>query len=137
MFSILIIFLCGAIVYPLIEVLWQGHSHYTMAIAGGICMILINCFCVNVLSSKNTFIKCLTGSAIITSVEFVAGIILNKVLLMSVWDYSALPLNFMGQICLPFSLIWFFLTLPAMYLCRTSNNLCNRITSKNKLRTTE
>ena len=26
---------------------------------------------------------------------------------MSVWDYSGVPQNVLGQICLPFSAIWF------------------------------
>ena len=29
---------------------------------------------------------------------------------MNVWNYSALPLNIMGQICLPFSLLWLLLS---------------------------
>lgn len=46
----------------------------------------------------------------ITAVEFVAGMILNVWLNLNVWDYSNMPLNIMGQICLPFSVAWFFLS---------------------------
>ena len=28
-----------------------------------------------------------------------------------------MPLNFLGQICLPFSAVWFILYFPAEYLC--------------------
>jgi uncharacterized membrane protein len=30
------------------------------------------------------------------------------------WDYSTLPFNILGQICLPFSLIWIVLSFPAI-----------------------
>ena len=26
---------------------------------------------------------------------------------LNVWDYSHVPMNFMGQICVPFTLLWF------------------------------
>ena len=40
--------------------------------------------------------------------------IVNIILQWNVWDYSNVPFNVMGQICLPFSIIWFFLSLPAI-----------------------
>ena len=36
----------------------------------------------------------------------VFGLIFNCALGMGVWDYSRVPLNLWGQICLPFTLIW-------------------------------
>ena len=35
-----------------------------------------------------------------------AGLVLNICLDMAVWDYSTLPGNLWGQICLPFSALW-------------------------------
>ena len=35
-----------------------------------------------------------------------AGLVLNICLVMAVWDYSTLPGNLWGQICLPFSALW-------------------------------
>ncbi|MDE6839119.1 MAG: putative ABC transporter permease, partial [Acutalibacter sp.] len=55
-------------------------------------------------------------------VALAAGLIVNTGLGLRVWDYSKMPLNLMGQVCLPYSLLWFGLTLPAMALCR----LCGR-----------
>lgn len=46
------------------------------------------------------------GAGIITGVELVFGLIFNRALGMGVWDYSRVPLNLWGQICLPFTLIW-------------------------------
>ena len=54
--------------------------------------------------------KCLAGMIIITAIELVFGIVFNIILKEQVWDYSNVPLNFLGQICIPFSLIWFVLS---------------------------
>lgn len=45
----------------------------------------------------------------ITVVEFVAGLILNVWLGMNVWDYSDIPGNIMGQVCLQFFAAWVML----------------------------
>ncbi len=53
--------------------------------------------------------KCFWGAVIITGTEFIFGMFFNRKFNMAVWDYSALPLNILGQICLPFSALWFLL----------------------------
>ena len=42
----------------------------------------------------------------ISVVAFVlaAGLLINRK--YAVWDYRNVPFNFMGQICLPYSLLW-------------------------------
>ena len=80
-------------------------------------MILINRLCCGKLKSKRLFVKCVAGAGIITSIELVTGLIVNRLLGLNVWDYSAMPYNIMGQICLPFSFIWFLMSIPAVYLC--------------------
>ena len=47
------------------------------------------------------------GAAAVTLLELATGLIVNRWLGWNVWDYSDMPLNFMGQICLPFTLLWF------------------------------
>lgn len=47
------------------------------------------------------------ATVIITAYEFVFGIVFNIWLKCDVWNYSNVPLNILGQICLPFSAIWF------------------------------
>mgnify|MGYP007072511315 FL=1 len=32
-----LLFLIGGALYYCIEILWRGHSHWTMAVVGGIC----------------------------------------------------------------------------------------------------
>ena len=49
-------------------------------------------------------LRILTGAGIITMVELGMGLIFNRD--FSVWDYRKVRGNYMGQICLPFCLIW-------------------------------
>ena len=37
-----LIFSQAACAYPTLEMIWRGHTHYSMAIAGGICLYLID-----------------------------------------------------------------------------------------------
>ncbi|MHB8073366.1 putative ABC transporter permease [Desulfosporosinus fructosivorans] len=41
-----------------------------------------------------------------TVLEYVSGLCLRRFFHLQLWDYSNTPLNFQGQIALPFSLIW-------------------------------
>lgn len=121
-----LIFLTGGTLYPIMEIVWRGYSHYSMALAGGISLFLINKLCCCKYKEKKLYLKCTMGSAVITGVELVVGIVFNKMLLMNVWDYSMLPMNILGQICLPFSLIWFLITIPAIYICGKINGAVDK-----------
>ena len=55
-------------------------------------------------------------ACIITGVEFLAGCILNLWLKLGVWDYSNLPFNILGQICIPFTLLWYIISPVAIIL---------------------
>ena len=46
----------------------------------------------------------------------------NLALEWKVWDYSHTPLNLWGQICLPFSLLWFAVCIP---VCAVCSKMCN------------
>lgn len=99
------IFLFGAAGYYLLEVLWRGYSHWSMAAAGGISLLLlIKTF--GKLKNAPHYFKAIIGGGIITGVEFVFGIIFNLFLGMKVWDYSAVPGNILGQICPEYSVLW-------------------------------
>ncbi|MGX8701837.1 putative ABC transporter permease [Caproiciproducens sp.] len=111
------LFLTGGAVYPALEMICRGKTDISMAAAGGLCLCLIDRVCNHTMRSRPISVKCFAGSGIITTVEFVTGLLVNVVLKQDVWDYSALPLNIMGQICVPFSLLWCVVTLPAMGLC--------------------
>ena len=50
----------------------------------------------------------------ITAVELVPGLLVNQD--FHVWDCRAVPGNFKGQICLPFSLLWLPVSILGMEL---------------------
>ena len=108
----IMIFLTGGAAYNIIEYLWRGYSHWTMAIDGGICLVGIYLICR--FTDMNYVYKVLCCSALITTVELVSGIIINKILHWNVWDYSAMPFNFMGQICFTYTLLWTALCIPVV-----------------------
>jgi len=112
----LFLFIIGGVVYYSMEMLFRGYSHYSMAILGGICFIA--CGFLNELLSWDTslLLQGLIGSGIITVLEFLTGVLVNMILHLNVWDYSNMPLNVLGQICLPFSLLWVIIAIGAIIL---------------------
>lgn len=128
----LLLFLAGGSVYPLLEILWRGCTHISMIFAGGICLCLIDYICNQRMDGFSLFSRCCAGGAVITCVELAAGVVVNLGLGLCVWDYSSLPLNLFGQICLPFSILWIFLTLPAMGLCRLLGSCSRLFTQQSK-----
>lgn len=99
----------GGMVYVLIELLWRGHSHWTMAVLGGVCFVAIGLLN-EMWPQMPVLLQMALGALIVTVAEFITGLIVNVWLGWQVWDYSGLPLNVMGQICLPFTAAWFALS---------------------------
>ena len=106
-----LVLLCGGVLYYMLELLWRGRSHWSMALCGGLCFWFL--YRMNRAYPRVPLpLRALGGALIITAVELIAGCILNLGLGLAVWDYSDMPLHFLGQICLPFSIIWFLLCFP-------------------------
>lgn len=114
MMSSILFFIYG-FMYYIIEVLYRGYSHWSMFILGGLCGVIIG-----LLNEKNKTISVLKqgiyGALIVTILEFIIGYIVNILLRWNIWDYSNVPFNFLGQICLPFTIIWFILSVFCIYL---------------------
>lgn len=114
--KIFILFLIGGFIYVAIELGFRGHSHWTMFLLGGLCFILIGGLN-NYIPWEMSIIKQgVIGALIVTSLEFIFGLVLNLYLNLGIWDYSNMPFNILGQICLPFSIAWFFLSLIAIFV---------------------
>lgn len=111
----LYLFLIGGIGYYLLEVIYRGFSHWSMAITGGICLGILY-FISGKVPIKSIAFKALIGCLAITAIEFAVGLIVNVKLGLSVWDYSELPFNLYGQVCLWFTVIWFALCIPVMII---------------------
>ncbi len=108
------VFAAGGMIYVLIELLFRGYSHWTMFIVGG--LAVMGLYLISAMR-ESAWRKWIMGTAVILTIEFVAGIIINIILGWGVWDYSAHRYNLYGQICLPFAFCWLGLCIPANALC--------------------
>lgn len=106
-------FLFGAVGYPALETLWRGRTHPSMALAGGLCMAG---FCALRRRVRARLPLCLLGGAGITLAELGFGLLFNR--RREVWDYSSLPLNLGGQVCLRYAALWCLLCLPMCLVAR-------------------
>ena len=109
------LFLLGGGAYVGVELLWRGRSHSSMFLAGGACFLLLGKL------QKHTprlplGAKGFLGAGVVTAVELVTGLLVNR--RYTVWDYRDMPLQFRGQICLPFYFLWVPLSIAAMELYR-------------------
>ena len=105
------LFSLGGGVYGALELLWRGRTHVSMFLLGGFCFLLLGK--IRRLRLPLPALP-LLGALAITAGELATGLAVNRN--YGVWDYRAMPMNFLGQICLPFSLLWMPLSLAAMGL---------------------
>ncbi len=109
------VFIIGGIGYGIIEILFRGYTHWSMIITGGICFFIF--YIINFkLRNDNIIMRCFLSAIIITTLEFIVGYVVNIGLKWNVWDYSNMPYNIKGQICLGFSGIWLLLGIPMTIL---------------------
>lgn len=106
-----VLFYLGGASYMTLEFLWRGRSHSSMFLLGGLCFLALG-----KLRKAPLPLPALTvlGALMVTGMELAAGLVVNRD--HAVWDYSAMPMNFMGQICLPFTLLWMPVSLAGMTL---------------------
>lgn len=112
-----ILFLIGGGVYALLEMLWRGYTHWTMFLLGGACFVVMGLLN----EYKIPWHWCLlrqsvVSACVITVFEFITGYIVNIRLGWQVWDYSDLPFNLYGQICLYYFLLWILLSMAGIVL---------------------
>jgi len=120
--SLLKIFLGGSI-YFVLEILFRGYSHWSMFLLGGLCFLvcgLINSYLGPDVSFTKKMVLCMIA---ITILEFITGVIVNGIMGWQIWDYSNMPLQIFGQICVPFMLLWYVISFPALIL----NNYIDKI----------
>ena len=82
-----------------------------MFLAGGVCFLLLGQL--NRIQPRlPLLLRALAGAGIITMIEYAAGLVVNQN--FSVWDYRNQPLNYHGQICFGFCLLWIPVAIGAM-----------------------
>lgn len=104
----------GALAYCLCETVWCGETHWTMGLLGGAMFVSIGMLDQIFPGRFSLLAQGLLGGALITVCEFASGCVLNLWLGMDIWDYTALPFDFLGQICLPYSGLWTMLSMIAV-----------------------
>lgn len=114
--QLLFLFCVGALIYMGIEILWRGYTHWTMGIVGGVCFVIIGLLNEGHNWQRPFWKQVLIGACTVTILEFITGVILNIILGLNIWDYSNMPFNLFGQICLPFSILWCGLSAVAIVL---------------------
>lgn len=105
----LTVFSLGAFGYGLIEILWRGHTHWSMLTAGGLSFLGLSRI-EQTMRKASLIKKAFLGCALITGIEYIFGIIFNVVLKKNVWNYSRMPMNIGGQVCALYSFFWFILS---------------------------
>lgn len=122
----IVLWMTGGLFYFYLEIAYRDYSHYSMIICGGLCFLIVGTIGDYILKNVKPAFKALVlimffGTLIITTLEFITGIIVNLKLDMGVWDYSELKYNVYGQICIGYSMIWALLSLPCVYILNIIN----------------
>ena len=110
----------GGLLYILIELLWRRRTHWSMFLVGGACFDIIGGVH-RWLHRCRLITRCAVCAVAVTAVELVSGCVLNLGLGLGVWDYSRMPLNIGGQVCLLYSGFWMALSAvarPVYEACR-------------------
>lgn len=113
----ILLFLIGGKLYTWVELVWRGRTHWSMFILGGLCFLIIGLLNENIIPwSMPIWVQSLIGAGVITVLEFMVGCVVNLWLGWNVWDYSGLMLNILGQVCLPFTILWVILSLACIII---------------------
>lgn len=109
-----VIFYLGGMLYCGIELLWRGQTHWSMFLLGAVCFCVVGGL--DRFWRAPVLAQMAVGALLITALEFLTGLLVNRALGMHVWSYAGVPLNLMGEICLPFTLLWFPLCGAAIFV---------------------
>lgn len=119
--KILVLFLFGFFTYMLIELMYRQYTYVLMGVVGGIAVLLIDQINNRISWDIDILIQGTIGSLIITFFEYIIGKLSLAGVLPVMWDYSNVPLNYKGIICLPFSLAWIGLSIVAVVIADAIN----------------
>lgn len=114
--KVLVLLCIGGLLYIGCELAFRGYSHWSMFLVGGLCFLCIGAINELIPWAMPIWQQAVIGAVIVTVIEFIAGCIINIWLGWAVWDYSDMPFNVLGQICLPFTAIWLLLAIVAIIL---------------------
>lgn len=117
----IILFLVGFVVYMLIELIYRQRTYLLMGCCGGVIILILDKINDKISWDVDLLLQGSIGSLVITFFEFIIGELFIHNYIPVMWDYSNMPLNYKGIICLPFSAIWFLLSIGAVFLADAIN----------------
>lgn len=115
-FKYVFLYQLGGLLYYYIEVIFRGFSHWSMFILGGFCFLFCSIQNEDRAWEAPLWRQVLRSVLFVLSGEFITGCMVNLWLGWNVWDYSDMPLNIKGQICLPYAFLFSGLCLIAIIL---------------------
>lgn len=119
------VFCIGGLLYNLIEICWRGYTHWSMFLLGGCCFQVIGSIH-DRFADRRPLFRCTLCAGAVTALEFLSGCVVNLHLHLNVWDYSRMPFNIKGQVCLLYSVLWGALSLIACPVYRLVRMRLNR-----------
>jgi len=115
-FETFILFAVGFCTYITIECCYRQISYWEMGFCGGLAIVFLDRLNNEISWNIDILFQGLIGSALISSLELLIGTLSLNGILPQMWDYSKLPLNYKGIVCVPFSLIWVGLSIIAIMI---------------------
>lgn len=121
-FKNVVLFIVGFCLYITIETCFRGYSFPLMGCCGGLCVVILDKINDHISWDVDLFWQALSGGLLVTIMELVMGTIAKYTSLLPVmWDYSNIPLNLDGIVCVPFFIAWLFLSVVAIFVADSIN----------------
>ena len=118
----LVMFLAGFCAFITIEVLFRGYSYVMSGVMGGLAVIALDRINDEISWDMDLALQALIGGTFVTAMEFAVGTIAKYTnILPQMWDYTDVPFNLGGIICLPFTIAWTLLSVLAIFLADAIN----------------
>jgi len=118
----IVLFLVGFCMYITIETCFRGYSFWQMGICGGLAVVILDKINDTLSWDIDIMIQGTLGMLLITLMELTIGLLWGYFpSIPRMWDYSNMPLNYQGIICVPFMIVWFMLSLVAVFVADSIN----------------
>lgn len=92
-----------------------------MGVCGGLSILILDLINDEISWDTDILLQGVIGSFVITSMEYVIGKLAQYGIFPIMWDYSNMPMNLEGIICLRFSLLWILLSIGAIFVADAIN----------------
>lgn len=110
-----VLFPMGGTAYLALEIAWRGTTHWTMFLAGGLCLCALDAL--GRLALPVPLLAAI-GAAGVSGVELLTGLLCRGLLHIEVWDYSREWANWAGLVCPKYTALWFLLCLWVLSIMR-------------------